>query len=113
MADDALDADRTAEPSTRRSVSSARESRFPRAAAARYSGGMPIKITCRPNGPYLVENDGTLELYDPTGAKVDLAGKSKFALCRCGGSTTKPFCDGTHSKTGFQAAEAAVMQQKP
>jgi 3-phenylpropionate/trans-cinnamate dioxygenase ferredoxin subunit len=74
---------------------------------------MAIKMTCKPNGPYLVENDGTLELFDATGAKVDVAGKPKFALCRCGGSTTKPFCDGTHSKIGFQAAEAAVSQQKP
>ena len=34
--------------------------------------------------------------------------KRPFALCRCGGSTTKPFCDGTHSRSGFQAAEAAI-----
>lgn len=72
---------------------------------------MTIKITCRPNGPYLCENDGTTELIDSLGNKVDLAGKAKFALCRCGGSTTKPFCDGTHSKIGFQAAEAAVAQR--
>src|SRR2546421_2668670 len=74
---------------------------------------MAIKIICRPNGPYLVENDGSVELYDATGTKVDLTGKPKFALCRCGGATPKPFCRGTHSKNGFQAAEAAAAQQKP
>src|SRR2546428_2964401 len=74
---------------------------------------MAIKIICRPNGPYLVENDGSIELYDAIGTKVDLTGKAKFALCRCGGSTPKTLCDGTPSKNGFQAAEAAGAQQKP
>jgi CDGSH-type Zn-finger protein len=71
---------------------------------------MSVKISARPNGPYIVEGD--VELSDPTGAKVDLAGKNRIALCRCGASVTKPFCDGTHSKIGFQAAEAAVAQDK-
>ena len=51
-----------------------------------------------------------LELRDGAGNLYDLAGKSRVFLCRCGGSTTKPFCDGTHSKLGFQAAEAAVAE---
>jgi CDGSH-type Zn-finger protein len=72
---------------------------------------MTIKITARPNGPYLVEGD--IELYDAAGKHVDTSGKPKVALCRCGASTTKPFCDGTHSKIGFQAAEAAVAADKP
>lgn len=70
---------------------------------------MTVKITMRPNGPYKVEDpDGVVEVFDPTGKKVDLAGNRVIALCRCGASVTKPFCDGTHSKVGFQAAEAAV-----
>ena len=69
---------------------------------------MTVKMTCRPDGPYLVENDGTLQLSDAGGKPIDLTGKAKFALCRCGASVTKPFCDGTHSKIGFQAAEGAV-----
>ncbi len=72
---------------------------------------MTVKISARPNGPYLVEGDD-VEIYDPTGAKVDTSGRPRIALCRCGGSTTKPLCDGTHSKIGFQAAEAAVAQEK-
>jgi CDGSH-type Zn-finger protein len=71
---------------------------------------MAVKISIRPNGPYLVEGD--VEVVDVDGNKVDTTGRPKFALCRCGGSTTKPFCDGTHSKIGFQAAEAAVAQEK-
>jgi CDGSH-type Zn-finger protein len=74
---------------------------------------MAVKITIRPNGPYKVEDpDGIIELIDPAGNKIDLTGKSVFALCRCGASVTKPFCDGTHSKVGFQP-EGAVATDKP
>ena len=66
---------------------------------------MAVKISIRPNGPYLVE--GECELMDVNGNKVDTTSKPKFALCRCGSSSQKPFCDGTHNKIGFQAAEAA------
>jgi CDGSH-type Zn-finger protein len=72
---------------------------------------MTVKITCRPNGPLAVEGDD-VEIYDPTGAKIDTSARPRISLCRCGGSVTKPFCDGTHSKIGFAAAEAAVAQEK-
>jgi CDGSH-type Zn-finger protein len=70
-----------------------------------------VKITVRANGPFRVEApEGTVELVDANGVKYDLTGKTAFSLCRCGGSVSKPFCDGTHSKIGFQGAEAAVRQ---
>ena len=68
----------------------------------------PVTITVRPNGPFRVE--GPIRLVDANGQEWDLAGKPAVSLCRCGGSTNKPFCDGTHSKIGFQAAEAAVAK---
>ncbi len=68
-----------------------------------------VRITVRKNGPYRVEAaEGTLELVDADGNQYNLAGKTAFSLCRCGGSVNKPFCDGTHTRIGFQAAEAAV-----
>jgi CDGSH-type Zn-finger protein len=71
-----------------------------------------VKITVRPNGPFRVEDpNGMVELVDANGNKFDLTGKPAFSLCRCGGSVNKPFCDGTHSKIGFQAAEAAVKAE--
>lgn len=66
------------------------------------------RIQCQKNGPYLVK--GPLDIVDPTGQVVTVGADKTVALCRCGGSASKPFCDGTHSKLGFQAAEAAVRQ---
>ncbi|MGD0929323.1 MAG: CDGSH iron-sulfur domain-containing protein [Candidatus Korobacteraceae bacterium] len=70
-----------------------------------------VKITVRENGPFRVEApEGSVELVDANGNAYDIAGKSAFSLCRCGGSTNKPFCDGTHSRVGFQGAERAVAE---
>jgi CDGSH-type Zn-finger protein len=66
---------------------------------------MAIKITVRDNGPYVI--DGEFQLVDALGNEITAI---KRSLCRCGGSTTKPFCDGTHSKIGFQGAISAVQQ---
>ncbi|HKY22581.1 MAG TPA: CDGSH iron-sulfur domain-containing protein [Vicinamibacterales bacterium] len=70
-------------------------------------------IRLRQNGPYLIE-DNDVTLLDWNGKPYEIT-RRPVALCRCGGSTKKPFCDGTHSKIGFQAAEAAVAgsQDKP
>jgi 3-phenylpropionate/trans-cinnamate dioxygenase ferredoxin subunit len=73
---------------------------------------MAIEVKTLNNGPYMVSGDiGELDLRDGAGNPHDLSGKKQVYLCRCGGSTNKPFCDGQHSKIGFQAAEAAVSAQ--
>jgi CDGSH-type Zn-finger protein len=64
------------------------------------------KITVRRNGSLLVEGDD-VTLVDWNGKAYALP-KRPLSLCRCGASTRKPFCDGTHSRVGFAAAEEAV-----
>ncbi len=66
---------------------------------------MSVTIKIKENGPYIVQGDFTIT--DANGNEIPV---QKTALCRCGGSTTKPFCDGTHSKIGFQGAIAAVEE---
>lgn len=67
-----------------------------------------VKITALKNGPYRVQ--GPIELfYDTT--PVTLPAPPVF-LCRCGASSNKPFCDGTHSRIGFQAAAEAVPESQ-
>lgn len=66
------------------------------------------RITALDNGPYLVK--GPVVLLDAEGNEFRVE-RATVALCRCGRSANKPFCDGTHSKIGFAAAERAVRQQ--
>ena len=66
-----------------------------------------VTITVRENGPYLVR--GPIQILDAQGNDFRVE-RETVALCRCGGSTTKPFCDGTHSKIGFDAATRAVQE---
>jgi len=68
-----------------------------------------VKIKVLKNGPLLVE--GPLQLLSADGQPIQCP-PNGFALCRCGASTRKPFCDGTHSKIGFEAAETVVPGSK-
>ena len=60
-------------------------------------------ITPTDNGPYLVE--GPVRVVDADGTEYDLSEQTAIFLCRCGGSRTKPFCDGTHQTLNFQATQ--------
>jgi CDGSH-type Zn-finger protein len=67
-----------------------------------------ITIRCRENGPLLVQ--GAVKICDHLGNEFPIPpGKELVALCRCGHSSNKPFCDGSHRTCGFQAAEIAVL----
>lgn len=72
---------------------------------------MPTKITVRNNGSLRVEGD--FEIVDHDGNKFDLAGRTAVALCRCGQSNTKPFCDSTHKKIGFHSECKAYALPPP
>jgi CDGSH-type Zn-finger protein len=80
--------------------------------------GIKIKVT--KNGPYLVSGRIPLEKQiiiadsEETATEWKLSTKyppqEKYALCRCGHSKTKPFCDGTHVKIGFDGTETACEE---
>lgn len=70
-----------------------------------------VQITTRLNGPLLVT--GPVRLVDHEGNVYDLGGKESFALCRCGQSARKPFCDGTHKSCGWLADHLAPPPSAP
>ena len=75
---------------------------------------MPLVIKVRQNGPYAIDvTTGDFILVDHNDVPIPIPplkpGKTTVTLCRCGASVKKPFCDGTHSRMGFQAGEAAVQ----
>lgn len=66
---------------------------------------MAKEIKGRENGPYLIE--GTAVYTDADGSEKTTQG-TVVALCRCGASANKPFCDGTHRKIEFEAPAVSL-----
>jgi CDGSH-type Zn-finger protein len=65
-----------------------------------------VEIKVRENGPYRIS--GPVRLIDADGNEFELPDDGRpLALCRCGHSKTKPFCDKSHREIGFEAAERA------
>jgi CDGSH-type Zn-finger protein len=64
-----------------------------------------ITIRLRRNGPYVIESDEvTVVDWEGVEYRID---RRPFALCRCGASSTKPFCDGTHRTIEFDGGNEA------
>ncbi|MGI8478940.1 MAG: CDGSH iron-sulfur domain-containing protein [Gaiellaceae bacterium] len=66
---------------------------------------MTVTIKARANGPYKV--DGPVRVIDADGNEFVLPAGEHFALCRCGHSRTKPFCDKSHKSVGFVADDSS------
>jgi CDGSH iron-sulfur domain-containing protein 3 len=67
-----------------------------------------IRIRLRENGPIVIESDGdTPEIFDWNGVAYTVT-RTPIALCRCGGSAKKPFCDGSHRTNGFCGGDPAA-----
>lgn len=62
----------------------------------------PVTVTAYPNGPLILRGD--VEILDAEGRPIERTRRT-VALCRCGLSTIKPFCDGTHKPAGFRTEE--------
>lgn len=64
-----------------------------------------VVIRCRRNGPLIVT--GPVRITDHVSSTFELPDRENIALCRCGASQRRPFCDGAHRSIGFQAEERA------
>ena len=60
-----------------------------------------VEIKVRDDGPYKIT--GPVRLVDADGTAFDVPADRPLALCRCGRSATKPFCDKSHRATGFRS----------
>jgi len=64
-----------------------------------------VIVTVRANGPYKLV--GPITLLDAEGCAFEVPAGTAVALCRCGHSQTKPFCDASHKRVGFVADDTA------
>ncbi|MFS4506635.1 CDGSH iron-sulfur domain-containing protein [Clavibacter sp. Sh2141] len=79
----------------------------PAPAPVRSPAAEPPRIIAYPDGPLLVR--GEFEIVDPEGRPLPRTRRT-VALCRCGVSSIKPYCDGTHRLVGFRTDPPAPAE---
>ena len=70
-----------------------------------------VEVIVNNNGSLRVTGDFVIK--DAAGNTFDLAGRTAIGLCRCGQSANKPFCDGSHARTGFESSVEARTLPPP
>lgn len=74
---------------------------------------MTLRIRVVPRGPLVVEPDGDVELSGPDGAPLAAPSLRALRFCRCGASSARPFCDGSHHRVGFERAPEPPEPPEP
>lgn len=71
-----------------------------------------VEVNVTKNGPYTIKGPATLKGADGE-VWADIPEGANLALCRCGKSAKKPFCDGTHNKADFESEVTPESQPYP
>jgi CDGSH-type Zn-finger protein len=65
---------------------------------------MTLRLVAVPRGPLVIKHDEPIEIVAPDGSVLSFEAGRKIRLCRCGASSTRPLCDGSHNRIVFEAA---------
>ncbi|RYX83713.1 CDGSH iron-sulfur domain-containing protein [bacterium] len=77
-----------------------------------------VKLTVARNGPLRIQGacelieSGEIQIVWSDGTPVEPANLNAFSICRCGESANKPFCDGAHTRSGFERAAEDVPESR-
>jgi CDGSH-type Zn-finger protein len=62
-----------------------------------------LRLVARSRGPLVFQHDAPVEIVAPDGSVLTFEAGRTIRLCRCGASSTRPLCDGSHNRIGFEA----------
>jgi CDGSH-type Zn-finger protein len=71
---------------------------------------MTLRLVAVPRGPLVVTHDERFEVVAPDGSVLSFEPGRKVRLCRCGASSTRPLCDGSHNRIVFEPPQTAEAE---